>query len=139
MPEIINLCDFHNARACINLNRRSFEKVAFHLLKKITDQIISRDFKSARRAYESVVGTHSNEPDKKWIIDIDRNDGGLHGNWMRDKLKALMPNVGEDKVYAVIPTKNGYHLITSPFNIQQSRDFVSEEIHKDNPTILFIK
>ncbi len=139
IPEIISLCNFHDARACINLNSRSFVRIAFQMLRKITDQIMSKDFKAARKAYESVVGTYSNETNKKWIIDIDRKDGGAHGNWMREKLKSLKPNCGEDKVYAVLPTKNGYHLITSPFNIQEARVFLSEDIHKDNPTILYIK
>jgi hypothetical protein len=70
-PEIKSLCDFHNARACINLNRRSFEKIGFHTLRKVTDQIMNKDFKSIRKAYESVCGTYSNENQKKWIIDID--------------------------------------------------------------------
>jgi hypothetical protein len=72
--EIINLCEFNNARACINLNRRSFEKIAFHTLKKVTDQIMNKDFKSVRKAYESVCGGFSNEPEKKWVIDIDYKD-----------------------------------------------------------------
>ena len=69
--EIIALCDLHGERACINLNRRSFEKMAFHTLKKVTDQIMNKDFKSVRKAYESVCGAYANESNKKWIIDID--------------------------------------------------------------------
>ncbi len=139
MPEIIALCDFHDARACINLNRRSFEKMAFQLLRKVTDQIMNKDFKSCRKAYESVCGTYADEPNKKWIIDVDRKDGGVHGEWLREKLKTVMPDIGEDKVYAVLPTKNGYHLITKPFNMQEAREFLTDDVHKDNPTILYIK
>lgn len=36
-PEIIELCKVFGARAGINLNRRSFERMAFHHLKKVTD------------------------------------------------------------------------------------------------------
>jgi hypothetical protein len=68
--EIIALSTMHNARACINLNRRSFEKIAYQTLIKITGQIMSKDFKSARRAYDSVCGAYSNEPHKKWIMMI---------------------------------------------------------------------
>ena len=142
MPDIISLCDFHDARAYINLNRRSFEKTAFQLLRKITDQIMNKDFKACKKAYESVCGIHADEKNKKWIIDIDRKDGGSHGEWMRGKLKEIMPNEGEDKVLAVIPTKNGYHLITKPFNVQEAKvthAFLTEDIHKDNPTVLYIK
>jgi hypothetical protein len=71
------LANYHNARVCINLNRRSFEKIAFHTMRKVCDQIMNKDFKSARKAYESVCGTYSNEPNKKWIVDIDSKDNSL--------------------------------------------------------------
>ncbi len=56
MDEIINLCIYNNARAYINLNRRSFERAAFHTLKKISDIIMNKDYKSVRNAFESVCG-----------------------------------------------------------------------------------
>ena len=40
--EMIVLANYHNARICINLNKRSFERTCLHTLKKITDQIIAR-------------------------------------------------------------------------------------------------
>lgn len=41
-PEIIQLCVIFNARAGINLNRRSFKKMQLQHLKKITDQLLNR-------------------------------------------------------------------------------------------------
>ena len=38
--EITEMCNTHNARAYINLSPRSFEKMAFHTLKKISDIIM---------------------------------------------------------------------------------------------------
>lgn len=140
MPEIIALCEFHNARGCINLNRRSFEQIAFQTLRKVADQILNKDFKSVRKAYESVCGVHSNEQEKKWIIDIDSHDQGV-GNEISEIIKSIGPNPGESKLISILQTKNGYHLITKPFNIAQARTFwqlASIDIHKDNPTILFI-
>lgn len=133
---IIELCNFHDARGCINLNRRSFEKIAFHLLRKVTDQIMNRDFKSARNAYNSVCGAYSNESDKKWIIDIDRKDNYSYGFFLSERLKSIQ-QIG-DKILSILDTKNGYHLITKLFNIQDSKLFLFDEIHKDNPTILYI-
>jgi len=69
--EIKLLCQHHNARACINLNQRSFEKTAFQTLAKISNQIMNKDYKSVRKSYESVCGKHSSEVEKKWIIDVD--------------------------------------------------------------------
>ena len=139
--EIINLCEFNNARACINLNRRSFERLAFHMLKKVTDQIMNKDFKSVRKAYESVCGAYSNEPNKKWIIDIDYKDiseeeRGVIFNY----IKLLVKETGKDETITIIPTRNGEHWVTSPFNLGIFRENYGGtiDVHKDNPTILYI-
>jgi hypothetical protein len=135
-PEIVNLCEFNNARACINLNRRSFERIAFHVLKKVTDQIMNKDFKSARKAYESVCGEYSADPEKKWIIDIDNFDE-IFDREVQMYIASLQP-IGA-KVIANIPTKHGHHLICSPFRLDEFKQKYSElDIHKDNPTILYI-
>lgn len=132
--EMINLAELHNARVCINLNRRSFERIGFHLLRKVTEQIMNKDFKSIRKAYESVCGAHSNEKDKKWIIDIDEKEFDLL------KISSVLENIEPlgNKVVTTLPTKNGWHLITSPFNIEKFKRDFSYDIHKDNPTILFV-
>lgn len=138
MPEIIALCEFHNARACINLNRRSFEKMAFHLLRKVADQIMNKDFKSARKAYESVCGAYANEPEKKWIVDIDIKDESLVLE-MVNFIQTLQPNTGYHKALFQLETKNGYHLITSAFRLDEfNKKYPGIEVHKDNPTILVI-
>lgn len=137
-PEIKCICDFHNARACINLNRRSFEKLAFQMLQKITGQIMNKDYKSVKDAYNSVCGAHSAEPFKKWIIDVDRNIPGEKA-LIASVINNCDPNKGENKVYDLLWTKNGYHIITKPFNIEQYKlSGLTHEIHKDNPTILYI-
>src|SRR6056297_3328486 len=48
--EMIALAELHNARVQINLNRRSFEKMAFHTQKKIADQLMNKDYRSVRKA-----------------------------------------------------------------------------------------
>lgn len=140
-PEVINICNFHNARACINLNKRSFEKIAFHTLKKVTDCILNKDYKSVRKAYESVCGSYSNESEHKWIIDVDNKDG-LH-LYIAEKIRHFEPNPVESKVITYIETKNGWHIITKPFNQMNFRIHTEMngqvcEIHKNNPTILYI-
>lgn len=143
-PEIIALCNFHGARACINLNRRSFEKMAFHTLKKVTDQIMNKDFKSVRKAYESVCGAYANESNKKWIIDIDNIsiDGFNHQDSMiqlRSRIIELQIEAGHLQSMNFIRTKSGIHIISTPFNLQKFREeFPDIDVHKDNPTILYI-
>jgi hypothetical protein len=134
MPEMICLADFHNARVCINLNKRSFEKTCFHTLKKITDQIINKSFKEARKAYNSVCGLYS-EGDKTWVVDIDGT--GREYNEILLLIDSLQPEGG--KLVTVVQTKNGLHLITKPFNLQDFRaSYPDIDVHKNNPTVLYI-
>jgi hypothetical protein len=142
--EIIAICDFHGARACINLNRRSFEKMALHTLKKVTDQIMNKDFSSVRKAYESVCGAYANEADKKWIVDIDNIsiDGFNHQPEMihlRKFLLELQTETDRAPYMEFIKTRSGIHIITGPFNLAKFRErFGGLDVHKDNPTILYV-
>jgi hypothetical protein len=142
MTEIISLCDFHNARAYINLNPRSFEKMAFHALKKITDIILNKDYKSARKAYESVCGQYSSGKEKSWIIDLDGvfEASPLMMAHIDYGCDPISESTSEGKCLAVIRTKNGIHLITKPFNVKKFQDkYPDIDIHKNNPTILYTK
>jgi len=133
--EMVLLAKHYNARVCINLNKRSFERTAFHTLKKITDQIMNKDFKSVRRAFNSACGEYSTG-DKKWIIDIDEE--------YKDFIFAISAFISHieplgDKRIAFIPTKHGSHIICKPFNMQKFKSvYPNIDVHKNNPTILYI-
>jgi hypothetical protein len=135
MPEMILLAVHHNARVCINLNKRSFERTCYHTLKKLTDQILNKDFKSARKAYNSVCGMYAADEDKTWIVDID-----VIGRFANEVLRFIdnTQPIG-NKLIAIIPTKAGVHLITKPFNLQDFKAQYPEiDVHKNNPTVLYI-
>ena len=128
------LAEYHNARVYINLNKRSFEKTCFHTLKKLTDQIMNKEFKHAKNAFSSVCGTYSTG-DKLWIVDIDKK--GREANDVLKFIDTIQP-VGS-KLIAIIDTKNGVHLITKPFNLEHFRNYyLTIDVHKNNPTILYI-
>ena len=135
--EIINICNLFNARAGINLNRRSYKKCALQTARLILDQIANQDDNHAMNAFNSVCGRYSNENDKKWIIDVDypeKDELNLQAGGMAMLLTPIQPK-GE-KVITKINTKNGFHLITTPFNIEEFRKlFPDLDIHKNNQTI----
>jgi hypothetical protein len=135
MDEMKLLADFHNARVCINLNKRSFERTCFHALKKITDQIMNKDYPNARKAYNSVCGMYSAEEDRKWIVDID-----VRGRYANEVLKCVDNcDPKGNKLITILDTKNGVHLITKPFNLQQFKVAHPDvEVHKNNPTVVYI-
>lgn len=138
MDEIAQLCDFHNARAYINLSPRSFERIAFHTLKKVTDIIMNRDYKSVRKAYESVSGEYGNGKRKKWVVDIDSFDREYIERVKSDVL-AFQVDAKQVPIAVEIPTKNGLHLITNPFDVRKIKSVYPElDLHKNNPTILYM-
>jgi hypothetical protein len=135
--EIKALCKFHNARAYINFNVRSFERAAFQTLKKITDQIMNKDYKSVRKSYESVCGEFGTGRAKRWIIDIDEQYEYSYMKKMSSFLETIEPIGYKD--LALIPTKNGYHIITSPFNVEKfSKEYPGIDVHKNNPSLLYV-
>ena len=140
MDEIVSLCGLHNARAYINLNRRSYKTMAFQTLKKVTNQIMGGDYRACRKAYESVCGTYSAaKEDKSWIIDIDYDDDVVEDLVeMENVISELILETNREPNIWMVPTKNGVHYITQPFNLKQFREeYPDIEVHKNNPTILY--
>jgi|AntRauTorcE11897_2_1112592.scaffolds.fasta_scaffold04223_5 hypothetical protein len=147
--EVIQLCEIFNARAGINLNRRSFEKMALQHLKKVTDQLLNKSYNKAHKAYCSVVGAYNNDNDKKWIIDIDKEELFLQDD-IKEVVNRCTP-LGK-KTICILPSKSGVHIISSPFNILEFKiqlntltklyslkeNQLNIEIHKNNPTNLYI-
>ena len=135
--EMIHLAEFHNARVYINLNRRSFEKLAFQQLKKITDQILNKDYKSIRKAYNSVCGKFNAGKDKFWMLDVDDVDFNKVLE-IAECVKQIEP-INESKIKTFIQTKNGWHIITTPFNTSVFyHTYPDIVIGKDDQTILYI-
>lgn len=138
--EIILLCELYNARAYINLNPRKNDDLCLPMIKKLIASVENKDFSQIHRVFDSVCGEYKKTVDKTWIIDLDDYPGYQFLNEFDyiKYLKNLQP-IG-NKVKAVIPTLNGSHLITSPFNTEEfMRDYPNFDIHKNNPTILYFK
>jgi hypothetical protein len=134
--EIVTLCELHNARAYINLNKRSFEKCAYHSMKKLTDVILAKSFKSAKKVFDSVASAYSSDKEKKWLIDVD--DMEFPSPLMMAHIEHNCKPYDPDKIIGVIKTLNGCHLITKPFNIVQFREkYPDVEVKKNSPTLLY--
>lgn len=137
-PEMCKLAEVFNARVYIHLNRRNAYTIALELMEDLAHNIKSNHLHALGKSYSSVCGKHHSEKDKTWIIDWDDKEN------IKDKLKMLkfirtLEPLETNKLIAEIETKNGYHLITRPFNSEKfKQEFPDIEVHKNNPTILFI-
>lgn len=135
--EIKAICKVTNSRAYINLNRRSFRRTGLATLKNITDHIMNEDYEHIHRAYTTVCGQYKHEPNPTFIIDIDEELGRKHNDMIRFIEQECEP-VG-NKFVTIVPTKNGSHIIMRAFNISKFKEkYPDIDIHKNNPTILYI-
>lgn len=139
-------CDGHNARAYFRLNRRSAKQTALQSLKRLTEMIIQENYKAAKGAYPSAAGEFHAEKDKTWIIDIDTidlQDIEKDRQTIKDILIDLQSKTGKEPLIIEIPTRNGIHYITRPFNSAAYGMIIKDlglrtDLHKDNPTILYM-
>lgn len=140
--EIKRMCEFFNARAYIRLNPSSWKACCLKSLGEIAKIIESEQYRNIKSVIDSMAGQyHPSGYDKKWIIDVDEYaDDQKYISAIEKEVNGCEPNVGESKILGTIPTKNGLHILTKPFNIAQFRNIYPEsmlDIHKDNPTLLY--
>ena len=137
MPEIMSLCNEFNARAMLRLNKRSYEKVAFKTMQNIANSMANKEYSFIKKSYDRACGNGHNDKNKTWIIDLDGEFSEPFLRRIESYINSCMP-IG-NKVLKRLPTKNGVHLITQPFDLRDFKEDFSEiDIHKDNPINLFI-
>ena len=136
--EIIGLCEMFNARAYINLNKKSYKQVSLKALEILAGKIAHEDY-NIKTLFESASGqTGACDGFKTWLVDFDSKDLNE-----LERVKNIIDRVdpkGVDKIVETIPTRHGYHLITRPFNKKAFYEMYNEnlDIHDNNPTILFM-
>lgn len=144
--EITTLCDVFGARAQLNVNKRNFKKCALATLRDIADLIDKENYSKVARSFNSSCGRYSSEEkkNKKWIIDIDpyEIDADPHtGTIVQkivDEINEMKPD--GDKLVDVIPSLNGVHMVTTPFDLQsfEINKPYDVGVHKDAFTNLYI-
>lgn len=137
---VVDMCNFFNARAYIRLNRRSYRQVALKNLAQCADYIADRQHKAVMRSFSKAAGRYYDEDPRRWIIDIDNEDRtGSIISELEQYIGTLHDEIQKDyKTLGTIPTPNGTHLISHPFNSQKfGEKYPDIHIHKDNPTILY--
>lgn len=135
--EIKSLCHQFNARAMLRLNKRSYSKVAFKAMQNISNSMANGEYSFIRKSYDRACGNGHNDKNKTWIVDLD----GVFSKDYIDDLEATiyLCQPISNKIVAQLPTKNGIHLITRSFDLQQFRSkYTGIDVHKDNPVNLYI-
>ena len=139
------MCKTFNARAYINLNVKSYKKINYQLIKKLADNLTFGSEHGVVSALDSVCGETGSDGDKYRLIDVDTKDYNTLKLYIEEinKCNSNYPAVLTpfyDNIVLEVPTLNGYHLITKPFNLKQLEPFLTlnpADIHKNNPTLLY--
>lgn len=128
VPFIKEICNKIGARCYIELNRKDIFKCQIECIKRLAECIEHRTTKS-RTIMDSVVAEAISR-DKLWMIDAD----GYKPDNVTDIIEYIKNHNGTH--YAIIPTVNGCHIITSRFD---SRNFKFEdcEIKRNAFTLLY--
>lgn len=136
--EIVGLCEMFNARAYINLNKKSYKQVSLKALEILAGKIAHEEY-DIRSLFESACGqTGACDGFKTWIVDFDSKDLDE-----LDRIKNIIDSIdpkGVSKIVETVPTRHGYHLITRPFNKKAFYEMYNEsiDIHDNNPTLVFV-
>ena len=140
-PEIIQLCEVFSARAYIHIQKQNHKDVSLNMMVALAEKIKNGQ-PNQKNLFDSVVGQlKTNE--KRWIVDIDTKSIHIK-NMMVNIIESVKPTDNGSKIEAVIPTKNGIHLITKRFDVMEfgkqlaQRGEAVPDIQKKNPTLLYL-
>jgi hypothetical protein len=135
--EIKQLCEIFKARAYIHVQKQSHKDIGMIMITELVNRIQAGNF-NQKHVFDSVVGQIKTK-EKRWIVDIDipSIEAVQRISLLIDKIRPEGP-----KTEAVTITKNGYHLITKPFDVQEFNKYMSlqgdvPDIQKKNPTLLY--
>jgi hypothetical protein len=133
--EIKQLCEMFKARAYIHVQKQNHKDVSLEMMMALAERIKNGSH-NQKGLFDSVVGQMKTH-EKRWIIDVDTKD--------QVELDAIKYNINKfcrpegDKIESIVPTKNGYHLITERFDVMEfKKHFPTIDIQKKNPTLLYL-
>jgi hypothetical protein len=133
--EIKQLCEMFKARAYIHVQKQNHKDVSLNMMVALAQRIQDGNHKQ-QGLFDSVVGQLKTY-EKRWIVDIDTKDEEIVeevATFINTKCRPI-----QDKICSIIPTKNGYHLITDRFDIITFFEkYPAIDVQKKNPSLLFL-
>ena len=144
--EVKAICLATNSRAYIHPTKRSFKKTGKLFAIQVMEIVFNEEYSHIYKAFNTACGhIESRCGTKLWVIDIDDSF-----EVTQQYLEILNKYVWEDysktgrrEILTIIPTKNGYHIITKPFRVDTFLQDCSiaklsnPDIQKNNPTLLY--
>jgi hypothetical protein len=132
--EIKQLCEMFKARAYIHVQKQNHFDVSLNMMVDLAQRIQNGQH-NQKGLFDSVVGQIKTK-EKRWIVDVDTKDIQELRN-IQVTINRCKPEGPKTKY--VIPTKNGFHLITERFDVMEfKKQYPETDVQKKNPTLLFL-
>lgn len=124
--QIVEICNYFNARAYFRPSSRSFKQVGQKFAAHLLEQAFSENWEGMRHGYSSCCG--KTRLGKVWLFDFDAHDETPLSEWLMKDPRSLR-----------VPSRKGFHVLTAPFDRRIVDGFDEDiQIHCDNPTNLYI-
>jgi len=132
--EIKQMCEMFKARAYIHVQKQNHFDVSLSMMVDLAQRIQNGQH-NQKGLFDSVVGQIKTQ-EKRWIVDIDTKDIQELRN-IQVTINRCKPEGPKTKF--IIPTKNGFHLITDRFDVLEfKKNYPEIDIQKKNPTLLYL-
>lgn len=126
--QIIDVCNYHRARAYLRPSPRSFRIVGMAFARQVLDQSLSGNWEGLRHGYSSCCGKNRRKEGKVWTFDFDTFEDSEVSEFLESRIWSLR-----------VPSRKGFHILTAPFDRRLVRlGGYDVELHYDNPTNLYI-
>jgi len=124
--QIIDMCNYFQARAYFRPSARSYRKVGQKFATHLLEQAIAGNWAGMRHGYSSVCG--KTRIRKVWLFDFDAPEETPLSQWLMGELSSTR-----------VPSRKGFHILALPFDQRVADEFNEDvQIHFDNPTNLYI-
>jgi hypothetical protein len=152
--EIKQLCEIFKARAYIHVQKQNHKDVAMNMITEIVHRIQSGQI-NQQHVFDSVVG-QMKTMEKRWVVDVDSSDLNHLTEVINYINEECPPFLNRSEIHThtssgvvityerapkwlmTIPTKNGFHIITEKFDVNEFKKRYPEiDIAKKNPTLLY--
>lgn len=144
--EVVFLCEHYKARAYISCVPKSIEKLNRFIMRKLADNQYTGNVINPWHVFNSACGELPGV-EKRWVVDVDTNDKDIV-DFIKLEIDRLWVNAHQNDwgklresawLIAEVPTLNGFHLISRPFNLQEfSNRFPDTEVKKNGLTALYV-
>lgn len=139
MPHIIEKCEQNRARAYIKMNTLDANSVGLEAISVLTQELRQGNWKSLSKAFNSACGICGKQDgtEKLYLVDIDEQDYAKVVE-VEEYINSLNPVDNRHKIKMVVPTKNGWHLLSTGFDMQSFKNTYNNiDVHKDGIVLLY--